>query len=170
MGVRRLVLTQLEVNPREQQLAHGGLRRDPRLREDGEGGVRVAAGLEVPALLMEHESAIGVDEGRPRVVVLSGEHLACLLEEIEGTERLSLSARSDGQNGERLRCLVPQLLLLEACERGCRELYTVVHEIELEKELRLVEVAEGTVVVVLHLDRSLPGDSIELDGARVFAA
>ncbi len=118
---------------------------------------------------MQDEAAVDVDQGRPEVVALADEHLPRAGEELKRAEHFALPAHADGEVGERLRRLVRHLQGLEAGEGLLGQGDAFLQEVQLEVELRLVEVAERAMVGVTQRLRARPRGLVELEGQRVLA-
>ena len=89
---------------------------------------------------------------------------------LEGPQGFALSAHAHGEVGERLGRLVRHLQALEPGQGLLGQGHALVEEVQLEVQLRLVEVAQRAVVGVAERLRARPRGLVELEGHRVFAA
>ena len=145
------------------------LDRPPRV-EEPERVLAELARLEVAALLMEDEGPVDVDERGPELVALAHEHRPRALEEAQRPRGFALAAHAHGEVGQRLGRLVRHLEALEPGQGLLGQGHALLEEVQLEVQLRLVEVAQRAMVGIAEGLRARPRGLVELEGHRVFAA
>ena len=125
----------------EHHLAQRGLARRPLLAEIGERRPAQPLRGRVVTLLEQHERPVEVGDRQPVPVPLLAEDRSRLGESLQRATRLARARGCGADVHEGLPHLVPHVQRLERAARGGREVLPLAIEIQLEVDLRLVEVA-----------------------------
>src|SRR5262245_50188464 len=117
--------------------------------------------------MKQNERLIEIDQVRPDVILLSNKHGTSLLKKIERRGGLALAAESDCQIRQTLGGLIVHVQLAELLVRlpgsGC----SLVVEVQLDIDLRQIEIAQGQVVIVAGRAAGFAGRTEAFDGTTI---
>src|SRR5580704_15421733 len=124
--------------------------------------------LEETSLVVEDQSTVQVDQGRPCLVFFPDEDLPGFRKKLEALEPVPLLAGGDGGEGQTFGALISHVQFLEALIALSRKFGGVCTEVQFEIEFRQVEVAQRKVVRVTYFRTRLPCGAQHFDGFAVF--
>ena len=163
-------MPRIQVNARQQELAQCGLSAQRRWGEELKRAFRKCAGLRQAPFLVEHQGLVQIDGRSQGLVLLAGEQVPSLAEQVQRKLGIAVMAGSDRQIGHGLGGFVAHPELLEGVESPPRQVRAFLAQVQLEVHFRLVQVAQPLVIGVPQRVAVLARGAIELDGAGVLAS
>src|ERR1700730_4211216 len=124
--------------------------------------------LEETSLVVEHQSTVQVDQGRPCLVFFPDEDIPGFRKKLKAFKPVSLLAGGDGGEGQTFGALISHAQFLEALIALSREFGGVCTEVQFEIEFRQVEVTQRKVVRVIYFRTRLPCSPQHFDSFAVF--
>ena len=115
------------------------------IEKRGSAGAETA-GFEVAAFVEEKKALVEIEEPGPDEILLGGEHGAGFCEPLEGLDRFSLLAVSDGFVRERLRGLVTHFELFKAEKTFVGHFAGFFAKVQLEIDLREIHVTQSEMI------------------------
>src|SRR5690348_2703200 len=157
-------------NLRQDEVAESGFALQKGIVEEGCGGHGKTAGLEVAALVEKNDGLIQVDEPGPDFILLFNEQGASLGKQFQCVACLTLLAEGDGAVGKGFGGFVTDLHALKEMKALLGDFLRFRAQIELNIDIRQIEIAEGNEVVIADSLASQPGGLEHFDGPAVIAA
>src|SRR6185436_18872613 len=103
----------------------------------------------VLSISIEHERLIKIDERKPHIVSLATEKLTGLLEQLPCAANISLATGDKGEVCNSFRFLIRHAQPAEASKSPLGQLACLVAQVQLQINLRTIQVAQCAVVNIL---------------------